>query len=253
MLTTAIVRRPCKNMVKGITSAGLGLPDYDCALQQHDDYIRALETCGLKVTVLEALEEFPDSVFVEDTAIVSSRFAVVSNPGAPERKGEAAEMEKTLTRLFTDIKSIKDPGTLEGGDVMKVGGRFYIGLSGRTNLAGAEQLISVLKTHNMIGLTIDLREVLHLKTGMSYLEDNNLLLAGEFLGRSEFKRYNILPVSGNESYAANSLRINDYVLVPKGFSTVKSMIVKCGYRIIEMDVSEFRKLDGGLSCLSLRY
>jgi dimethylargininase len=253
MYTHAIVRRPCSNMIKGISSAGLGLPDYNQAMRQHDAYILALETCELKVIVLEALKDYPDSVFVEDTAIVTPKFAVITNPGAPERNGESKEIANHLHDLFETVFIINEPGTLDGGDVMPVGDRFFIGLSGRTNKAGADQFISFLKNYNMTGTTIELNDVLHLKTGMSYLEDNNLLLTADFMERPEFKSFNILQVPESEAYAANSLRINDFVLVPKGFPMVKEMIEKCPYQTIELDMSEFRKLDGGLSCLSLRY
>lgn len=253
MFTKAIVRKPCQNMVNGITSAKLGKPDYQNALKQHANYVEALKKCGLKVTVLEAMEEFPDSVFVEDTALITPKCAILTNPGAAERNSEIVDMEKTLKSFFPEIERIVNPGTVDGGDIMMVGSHFYIGLSNRTNKEGAEQLISILKNHELTGSTIYLKSVLHLKTGISYIENNNLLACGEFLTKQELGKFNILEIPKEESYAANSLWINGKVLVPKGFPKTLNIAKRAGYETIEVDVSEFRKLDGGLSCLSLRF
>jgi dimethylargininase len=253
MFTKAIVRKPCQNMVKGITSATLGKPDYQNALKQHANYVKTLEKCGLQVTVLDGNEEFPDSVFVEDTALITPKCAILTNPGAQSRIGEVAEMEIALKKIFPDIEHIVSPGTLDAGDVMMVGNHFYIGLSKRTNKVGADQLITILKRYELTGSSVSLKTVLHLKTGVSYIENNNLLACGEFLTKQEFGKFNIIEVPMVESYACNSLWINGKVLVPKGFPKTLGLIKKAGYETIEVDVSEFRKLDGGLSCLSLRF
>jgi dimethylargininase len=129
MFKKAIVRKPCKNLEKGLTSANLGKPDYQLAMKQHQDYINVLIECELEVTVLEANENFPDSVFVEDTAILTTNCAIITNPGAPSRKGEITEMSKFIRNLFSNVEDIEAPGTLEAGDVMMVGNHFYIGLS----------------------------------------------------------------------------------------------------------------------------
>ena len=134
-----------------------------------------------------------------------------------------------------------------------VGEHFYIGLSERTNQAGAEQLIAILESHGMQSSVVTLEEVLHLKTGLGYLEDNNLLACGEFLEKAEFQQFNLLRVDPNEAYAANSVWINGVVLVPQGFPKTRALIESAGYKVRQVDVSEFQKLDGGLSCLSLRF
>jgi dimethylargininase len=136
---------------------------------------------------------------------------------------------------------------------MMVGDHFYIGLSERTNQTGAAQLIDILKKYDMQGSVVDLTEVLHLKTGVSYLESDNLLACGEFLSKPEFQQYNLLQVDPEETYAANSVWVNETVLVPEGFPKTSSLIASAGYKVREVDVSEFQKLDGGLSCLSLRF
>jgi dimethylargininase len=253
MFTKAIVKIPCANMIAGLTSANLGSPDYLNALVQHQHYINALRECGLDVVILDEDEKYPDSTFVEDTALLTPNCAVITNPGAPSRKGEILEMKKVLVGLYGKVEEIKDPGTLEAGDVMMVGKHFYIGLSQRTNLSGASQLITILNTYGMTGSTVALEKVLHLKSGVSYIENNNLLITGEFIQKPEFQKFNLIIVDEEYNYAANSLWVNGSVLVPLGFPKIKMKIEQLGYKSIEVDVSEFRKLDGGLSCLSLRF
>jgi dimethylargininase len=251
--TNAIVRKPCPEMVNGLTSANLGKPDYEKALEQHSNYISALQECGLNVTVLETLNDFPDSTFIEDVALCTSKFALITNPGAPERNGEKLFILETLKEFFNIIEEIKSPGTLDAGDVMMAGNDFYIGISERTNHEGAEQLINILQKYGMTGKKVPLSTMLHLKTGLSYLENNNLLVSGEFINNPAFENFSRIIVDEKESYSANSLWVNGKVIVPKGHPNTKSQIEKAGFTTIEIDVSEFQKLDGGLSCLSLRF
>ena len=253
MFTKAIVKIPCENIINGLTSANLGYPDYLKALVQHQYYINAIRDCGLEITILEADENYPDSTFVEDTALLTPSCAIITNPGASTRKDEILGIKKVLIGLYGKVEEIKDPGILEAGDVMMVGTHFYIGLSKRTNSLGANQLITILDKYGMTGSTVPLEKVLHLKSGVSYLENNNLLVTGEFISKPEFQKYNLIFVDEEESYAANSLWINSAVLVPQGFPKTRKKIESAGYKTIEVDVSEFRKLNGGLSCLSLRY
>jgi len=253
MFKHALVKRPGKSMVDGITTAGLGQPDYELALRQHDRYIETLQSCGVEVIILEADEQYPDSVFIEDTAVLTEKCAVLTNPGAPPRQGEEKSVKKALEKYYTNIESIKPPGTLEGGDIMKAGNHFYIGISARTNEAGVAQLAKILKKYGYTSTNIPLKNVLHLKTGLAYLENNNLLAAGEFIHHPAFAKFNKIIIAEKESYSANCIWINGTVLVPLGFPVTKKSIRATGYRILEVDVSEFRKLDGGLSCLSLRF
>lgn len=253
MFTKAIVRTPSKSMVNGITTANLGLPDYKLALHQHQNYIDALTKCGLKVTVLPADEDYPDSTFVEDTTLLTKKCAIITNPGASSRKGEVVEMKRELKRFYSHIEEIETPGTVEAGDIMMVGNHFYIGLSERTNDDGAAQMITLLNKYGYSGSAIFMNNMLHLKTGVAYLEDNNLLAFGEFLVEDEFRNFNIIEIDEDESYSANCIWVNNYVIVPKGFPKTRDKIINAGYAIMEIDVSEFQKLDGGLSCLSLRF
>ncbi len=251
--TKAIVRTPCAALINGITTANLGLPDYAVALQQHAAYVKALENCGLEVLTLPADEGFPDSTFVEDVALCTRKCAVVTNPGAPSRNGERALIGEALRQFYPHLEEIVTPGTLDAGDVMMVGDHFYIGLSARTNPEGARQLIAVLEKHGMSGQAVPLQHVLHLKTGISYLENNQLLVCGEFVKDPTFAKFDRIVVEADESYAANCLWINDTVLVPAGFPKALAKIEALGYKTIVLEMSEFEKVDGGLSCLSLRF
>lgn len=151
------------------------------------------------------------------------------------------------------MHEINEPGTVEAGDIMMVGSHYYIGISDRTNREGACQVIAILKKCGLTGSIIELKDVLHLKTCVSYLEKNTLLSAGEFLKNKEFKDFRILEVEPPESYAANCIWVNNNILMPEGYPATREKIRTTGCNIIGIDVSEFRKLDGGLSCLSLRF
>ena len=253
MFTKAMVKIPCRNMVNGISHANLGKPDYSLAMHQHSQYVKALESCDLDVIVLEADEAFPDSTFIEDVCLVTPHCAIITNPGADTRKGEIHAIRTAMESLELPIEKIQGPGTLDAGDIMMKGSHYYAGLSQRTNKEGFGQLKAILEKYGLTSSAIPLTTMLHLKTGISYLEDNTILAFGEFLTKPEFQTFSILPVDEQETYATNSVWINDKVLVPMGFPEAKKMIEEKGYPIVEVDVSEFRKLDGGLSCLSLRF
>ena len=253
MFKQAIVRKPSKNFQFGISTSNLGKPDYEKVLQQHSKYVEALLKCNLSLVELNEDDRFPDSTFVEDTAIVDKEFSVITNFSVKSRQGEEVEIRERLKSFYDKIESIKKPGTIEGGDVLKVEDHFYIGLSNRTNKEGADQLIKILKKYGFSSSIITLKKVLHLKTGVSYLGDSILLVSGEFKDHTDFKEYDRIEVQENEAYAANSLRINEYVLIPKGFPNLKEQIHNLSFKLLELEMSEFEKMDGGLSCLSLRF
>jgi dimethylargininase len=248
----AIVRAVPETLAAGIASVDLGTPDYDKARDQHDRYAEALEKCGLEVTALTADERYPDSVFVEDTALVTDRCAIVARPGAERRRGEVREVEEALYVLYENVERIAGPGTLDGGDVLHVGDHFYVGLTQRTNREGAEQLAEILRRYGFGASFVGLRRFLHLKTGVAYLGGDDLVVAGELVAKEEFGAFNRIVVPPEEEYGANCIRVNDRVLVAAGHETTAERIVERGYTVIELEMSEFRKVDGGLSCLSLR-
>ena len=254
MFRNVIVRRPSRSMIEGITTANLGLPDYDLALKQHDQYIQAMEYCGAKVTVLPAMEEYPDSCFVEDVAVVTPKCAIITNPGAPSRNGEKAYIVEALRAFYPEdrIEYITE-GTIEGGDVMMVGDHYYVGLSHRTNQAGFENFRRILEKYGMTATSVPLSTVLHLKTGVDYLSDNRMLVSGEFIGREVFASYDQTLIVPEEAYAVNCLYVNGKVIVPAGFPKTEKAVRDMGYETVLVDTSEYRKIDGGPSCLSLRF
>jgi dimethylargininase len=240
-------------MVDGITISRLGKPDHELALIQHAAYTEALKKCGLDVLVLDPDERFPDSTFVEDTALLTANCAIIARPGALSRQGETEEIKQVLEGYYRNIEEVQEPGTVEGGDIMMVGSDFYIGLSERTNLRGAHQVISFLEKYDLKGFMIPVGEMLHFKTGIAYLEQKTIIATSDYLQLKEFQEFKILEVNKDESYAANCIWVNGKVLVAKGYPKVIKMISDAGYSVIELDMSEFRKIDGGLSCLSLRF
>jgi dimethylargininase len=250
--TGAIVRAVPETIEAGITSENLGKPDYEMACEQHDGYVGALEKCGLRVTVLDADERHPDSVFIEDTAVVTDRCAIIANPGAASRRGEIRGVEEVLSGFYEGVDHIVSPGTLDGGDVLQVGEHFYVGLTRRTNREGAEQLSEILRRHDFTASFVELRRFLHLKTGVAYLGGNDLIVAGELAANDQLEGFDKVFVPPEEEYCANCNRLNYHVLVAGGCERTKEKIVERGYEVLELKMFEFRKVDGGLSCLSLR-
>ncbi|MGY3724218.1 dimethylargininase [Granulicatella balaenopterae] len=255
MFKNVIVRVPSQSISEGLTSANEGKPIYSKALMQHENYVSALTKTGVNVTVLEPQDEFPDACFVEDVALCTSKCVIITRPGAETRRQEAAlpDMLEALKKFYTNVEYITEPGTVEAGDIMMVGDHFYIGLSARTNEAGAKQMIEILEKYGLSGQMVEMDEMLHLKTGLAYLENNNLLVAGEFKTKEEFADFNKIEIDLDEAYGANCIWVNDYVIVPEGYPKVQAKIEALGYKVLVVDTSEFRKIDGGLSCLSLRF
>ena len=249
-----IARTPAKSLINGLTSANLGKPDYQKALDQHNNYIRALQQCDVDITILPASEEFPDSVFVEDVALCTPHCAIITRPGAETRRAETTLITEAINRFYPNkVEYIQAPGTVEAGDIMMVDKHFYIGLSARTNQEGAKQMIAILEKYGLSGSVVTLEKVLHLKTGLAYLEHNNLLASGEFITKPEFQHLNIIEIPEEESYAANCIWVNERVIMPAGYPITKAKITALGYQVIEVDTSEYRKIDGGVSCMSLRF
>jgi dimethylargininase len=252
----ALVRPPAATFAAGLTEAGLGAPELDLALAQHAAYCDALERAGLELIRLAAEPDFPDSTFVEDTAILTARGAVLTRPGAASRAGETAAIDAALARLGVAPARIEAPGSVDGGDVCDVDGHFLIGLSSRTNDEGARQLAGHLAAWGYSAATIDVRgqgpTLLHLKSGLSELGDGRLVVLPELVGHPELARYELVAVDELESYAANCVRVNDHVLVAAGYPRFAERLERLGYRVWPLEMSEFRKMDGGLSCLSLR-
>jgi dimethylargininase len=256
LFTRAIVRPPCASFGNGLTAAELGKPDLDLARQQHAGYCAALEQCGLTLTRLPEDPAFPDSTFVEDTAIVTRNCAILTRPGASSRAGEVASIAAALPAFFAHIERIEAPGTVDGGDICQAGGHFFVGISERTNAEGARQLAALLQREGFSSDQVDIRGVpgiLHLKSGISYLGDRRLVVIDALADHAAFGGYEVVRISQEEEYAANFLRINDRVIVSAGFPQFAASVRALGCDTIALDMSEFRKMDGALSCLSLRF
>jgi dimethylargininase len=252
----ALVRPPGSNFTDGLTTARLGLPDLEQALAQHAAYCEALEGCGLSLTRLEPDPGHPDSTFVEDTAVLTPGRAVLTRPGAPSRLGEVAPIRPPLARHFTEFRTISAPGTLDGGDVCEADGHFLIGISHRTNEAGARELAAFLAEEGRTSAFIDIRDmqgILHLKSGIAWVGDNRIAAIESLAGHPALREYEIIPVDPAEAYAANCIRVNDRVLIAAGHPRFESALRRLLYDVVPLEMSEFEKMDGGLSCLSLRF
>ena len=254
--TRAIVRPPGVNFSAGLTTVNLGKPVYEVALKQHADYCEALRSCGLHVTSLPIDERYSDSTFVEDTAILTKHCAIITRPGADTRRGEITSIEKELASSFNEIRSIHEPGTLDGGDICEVDEHLFIGISARTNEAGARQFAEILAEFGFTSAVIDVRpvkSVLHLKSGLAHLSGRQLVVIDELVECDQLRGYELIRVKQNEAYAANCVRISGSVLIAEGFPSFAETLAAHGYETIAVDMSEFQKMDGGLSCLSLRF
>ena len=257
MFTKAITRKPCRALVDGITTSmfGEGTPDYDKAIQQHSQYVSVLRDLGLEVTELEGDERYPDSCFVEDPAVVMERCAIITNSPKDSRNGEKYEILDTIKEFYDEsqIFFIEAPGTMEGGDVMRVGDHFFVGQSDRTNAEGARQFNEIVTKFGYTSSTVPVTEGLHLKDFVIYLENNNMLVSQVMNEEPAFQEYNRFVVEADELYAINSMNINGTVLVPEGHPKTLKIIEDLGYPVKVVSTDEFRKIDGSLTCLSLRF
>jgi dimethylargininase len=282
-LAKAILKAPTTSFVAGLTTGNLGAPNYRLALQQHEGYCAALEKCGLTLTRLEADKRYPDSTFVEDTAVMfkqnparkqglghfaaseinalshgraTAPCAVLTRPGAASRAGEVESIAAVLSGFCQELHSIQPPGTLDGGDVCETADRFFIGISQRTNEAGAQQLAKLLTSYGYAPVLVDIRgsrNILHLKSGLAYLGENRIAVINSLADTQAFRGYDRVGVDETEQYAANCVLVNDHVLVAAGFPVFERTLQDLGYNTLPIEMSEFQKMDGGLSCLSLRF
>lgn len=256
MFTKAIVRIPAANFAEGLTTVDMGTPDFDKTIEQHRRYCEALEQCGLALTHLEADEKHPDSTFVEDVAILTEHGAILTLPGADSRAGEVRNIKTALSEFYPEWAEIIAPGTLDGGDICEAGKHFIIGISLRTNQDGGNQLADWLSARGYTSDFVDIRAVpgiLHLKSGISYISDNRMVVIDSLADHPAFSQFELVRVQPSEDYAANCVRVNRHVLTASGFPIFQNTLETLGYSIIPLDMSEYQKMDGGLSCLSLRF
>lgn len=217
---------------------------------QHHDYLRALESLGCSVHNLPEEGELPDSVFVEDVAIVLDEVAVLTRPGAPSRRAEVASVADVL-RHHRPLRAIEAPATLDGGDVLRVGRSIHVGISARSNPDGIAQLRELLTAHGYAVQGVSTRDCLHLKSAVTALSDDTLLLQPAWVERSQFADFRIIEVDPTEPHAANVLRIGDALIMPASFPRTRQRLRDAGFNVTVVDVSELQKAEGAVTCCSL--
>ncbi|NCD24021.1 MAG: amidinotransferase [Deltaproteobacteria bacterium] len=251
MFIHAITRQPGPDYAQGLTTSTLPAPDLPLALEQHHAYVACLQSLGLSVDVLPPAVGFPDACFVEDTAVITREVCVISRPGAPSRRGEIQSMEPVLAAHRT-LAHIEAPGTLDGGDILQVERQFFIGVSERTNEDGARQLAAILKRHGYASTLVPVAAGLHLKSSLNYVGAHTMLVTSDFADHPAIEDFDRIVCPHGEEYAANTLLVNGTLIMPTGYPLTKSLLRRLGLPIVELDTSEYRKMDGGLTCLSLR-
>ena len=252
--TDAVVRKPAQSVTEGLRAVDTGAPDPDALDGEHRRYVAALEAAGLAVHRLPPLEDFPDSVFVEDPVLCLGDCAVLLRPGAPSRLGEVAAIAPALKPLFSDHARIDAPGFVDGGDLLLTERELVIGLSQRTDAEGARQLTEIAAARGLSARQVAApAEVLHLKSACAVLDEETLLVTKALAESGVFAGYRCLVVPAGEDYAGNAVRVNDAVLLAEGYPATAEMLVQAGYQVVALPTVEVRKLDAGLSCMSLRF
>ena len=255
--THAVTRVPSASIVQGLRAVDVGNPDLELFRQHHQDYIKALRSTGASVIQLDALDEFPDSTFVEDAALCLPEGAIIMRPGAPSRLKEADAIRPHLEKLCTNIATVEGSGNkgfIEGGDILVTEREILVGRSARTDGAGVEELRSIVEPWGY-----SLREVftppdvLHFKTDCSLLDEETILSTHQLSKTGCFEGYKVIHVAGGEGACANTIRFNNLVIMPAGFPKTRDLVHGHGYEVVEIGNSEAAKLDGGMSCLSLRF
>jgi dimethylargininase len=252
--THAITRAPATSITAGLRAVDTGAPDLAVMQAHHADYVAALQATGATVTTLQALESYPDSVFVEDTTLCLPEGAIIMRPGAPTRLGEAAEMAPTLAGLYGQVAWINGPGTIEGGDILVTGREVLVGRSARTDAAGIAEMAAIATAWgHSVREVFTPPGVLHFKTDCSLMDAECVLSTKRLSASGCFQGYQIIDVADGEEAAANAIRFNDKVLFPAGFPRTRDRVIAAGFDVVEIGNSECAKLDGGMSCLSLRF
>lgn len=251
--THAIVRDPARSVTDGLRAEDTGTPDAALFDAHHRAYVDALEATGATVVRLPALEDYPDSVFVEDSALCLPEGAILMRPGAPSRMGEVAEMAPALRDLYGDVRVVTD-GHIEGGDILVTDRHILVGTSARTDERGVDSLRALVADWGY-----DVRElrtppdVLHFKTDCGLLDAETILSTRRLSASGCFDGYRVIDVVEGEEACANCVRFNDVVLFPAGFPETASRLRGLGYTLVELPNTEAAKIDGGMSCLSLRF
>lgn len=251
----AITRRPARSIVAGLRAVDTGTPDLALMQADHAAYVQVLKATGAEVVELAPDEAYPDSVFVEDTALCLPEGAVVMRPGAPSRLGEAALMAPHLRALYREVVAIEGPESfIEGGDILTTETEILVGRSARTNAAGIAELTRlVARWGHKVREVATPPGVLHFKTDCGLLDGETVLATRRLAASGCFGGYRVVLVAEGEEACANAVRFNDVVLLPASFPRTREALDKAGFTVAEIGNSECAKLDGGMSCLSLRF
>lgn len=249
----AIVRSPPHTVTNGLRAFDVGSPSYEGVLAEHEAYVRALAAAGVEVTMLASLPVYPDSLFVEDTALVFTGAAIVLRPGAHTRVGEHEKMAESLPSRFKRILTL-DAGTAEGGDILNTPRGVLIGQSARTNAEGAKALVKLLDKLGLKGIPVQTPPgVLHFKSDCSLLDDETILSTPALASSGVFDGFRVVLTPEGEEGAANAIRVNDVVFLSAGYPRTADALIQLGFRIVTLDTREIAKIDAGLSCMSLRW
>ncbi|WP_170771697.1 arginine deiminase family protein [Ruegeria lacuscaerulensis] len=249
----AITRRPASTIANGLRAEDVGDPDLDGMLAAHQAYVATLKSTGAEVIELGPLDTFPDAQFVEDTALCLPQGVVLMRPGAPSRMGEVAEMAPTLHDCYDTVRAIEGPGHIEGGDIIVTGREILVGRSDRTDAEGVAELARITSDWgHKLREVFTPKGVLHFKTDCSLMDAETILSTHRLDASGCFDGYRVLHVAEGEEAAANAIRFNNLVLMAAGFPRTADMLDRAGYEVVEIDNTDCAKLDGGMSCLSLR-
>ena len=249
----ALVRAPGYSAVNGLSTQTGPRPSFQTIAAEHARYVEVLETCRLAVEVLPPLEDYPDSIFVEDPALVFPGAAILLRPGAPSRLGEVQKIEAALRQRFERVLVVEE-GYADGGDMLLTPAGMFIGLSSRTDRAGATQLAVLLQQLGITSRVVNTPPgTLHLKSDCSLIDDDHVLCTASLAASDIFTGYRKLIVPDTERAAANALRLNDTILVGDRFPKTIELLRAEGYAVRPEKNEGIGRLDAGLSCMSLRW
>lgn len=252
-MLTAITRAVSPGIANcELTFVPRGTIDLSKARRQHRDYEQLLERAGARVISLPAEPALPDSMFVEDTALVLPELAVIFPLGTGSRRPEAPSIAQALSQ-FRKLAYVKLPGSVEGGDILRIGNRVFAGLSSRTNEEGIRQLASILARYGYEVITVAVKGCLHLKSAVTYLGRKTVLANRTWFETKPFAEYNAIDVDSNEPHAANALALGDAIIFPASFPRTRGRLEAEGFRVESLDISELQKAESGLTCSSLLF
>nr|WP_192812268.1 dimethylargininase [Salinibacterium sp. PAMC 21357] len=247
----ALVRAPSSRLAEGeLTHLDRVPVDADLADTQWEAYVEALRANGFETVEVAAADELADSVFIEDTVVVFGEVAVLTSPGAESRRGEIDAVRESVSSLALEVHEIIEPGTLDGGDVLKVGSTVYVGRGGRTNAEGIRQLRAIVSPLGYSVIAVPVEKVLHLKSGVTALPDGTVIGYADLVDNVDlYDRFLAVPEAEGAAVVVLS---DDAVLMSSSAPKTAALIENLGYRVVTVDVSEFEKMEGCVTCLSVR-